>query len=173
MPSDAYTFDKNGMRRAVDSIRHTEQDRQLRRGLRDVPTIPVHRGLRMAVIDSATPTATVDTNGDPVQWDYEITEVEKTGAGYAVSAWSSIEGGYSGPAFHMAEAVNSASDPQGNGVDHSGADYPEGFTMQPLPVGLPVPVTTVQVTEEGESPVLEYWILPIPNGEDGTCEAEE
>lgn len=117
-------------------------------------------------IIGATATGINDVNGNPVQWKYEAFEVYKAVAGYG--GW--VQFGWTGDAFNMAEDSNSATGRQpSNGVDHGGTDYPAGFAMQPIQIGVIVPAIIIPVGPAG-SVVEEAWFWPIPNGEDGTCD---
>jgi hypothetical protein len=121
--------------------------------------------VRTGKITSSADTGIDDANSNPVQWKYQLREVMKNAKGY--DAWVDVEsGGYVGDAFNMAEDNNSTSGEQGNGVDHDGDDYPEGFDMSAIPDDTLVTFIFVPVED-----TFEAWIINVPNGEDGTCAA--
>ena len=104
------------------------------------------------------------------KWTYRFTRLEKTSPGY--DGWTDLVPEFSRTAYNSAEDQNTASGVQGNGVDVSGADFPAGFSYQPLPVGLRVWVEEVSFGDAANKiEVTEYWIKNFPNGIDGTCEA--
>jgi len=125
--------------------------------------------ISFATITSSAATGVNDAAGNPVQWTYQIQEAFKHLTGYQSSAWASLTSGYSGTAYHLAEFGNLGTGRQMNGVDHGGADYPAGFEMRPLQDGAVVPFVMFGMMSEGSSATVEAWILPMMNGEDGTC----
>ena len=119
--------------------------------------------------------ATIDDSaamdGEDNRWDYGWTEVEKATAG-ASGTWSAPTSGRSGtttstPAWNFIETINDDAGVQGNGVDIDGADFPAGFSVQPVPDN-----TLVRMHEVIVDGTTEYW-FQYENGIDGTCEAEE
>jgi len=125
---------------------------------------------------AATATGINDANANPVQWTYEIHEVEKTATGYTSTTetkWSVLDSGIgfrTTSGYSMAEDGNTTAGRQRDGVDHDGTDYPPGFQMQPLQVGSIVPFVLFIVPSPSTGVYAEEaWILPWPNGEDGTC----
>lgn len=109
------------------------------------------------------------------KWVHSWTQVELDSSGddYVVS------GGLSGTttsnfARNLLEVNNTASGVQGNSVNNAGADYPAGFSLQPIGGGTGgVPGNTVVVwlrnivTKEGGR----AWVFDTPNADDGTCGA--
>lgn len=125
--------------------------------------------IRFAKIVSSTDTGVDDGQSNPVQWTYEIAEVYKALTGYQANAWVTLDDGYSGTAYHFAEYGNDGTGTQINGVDHDGTLYSgTGFAMQPLQDNAIVPFITFGVGS-GSSVVVEAWILPMLNAEDGEC----
>lgn len=99
------------------------------------------------------------------QYTYEIEKIEKTTAGYG--GWTAIAGDWTGTAYNRSEDINAATGKLGNGATAENLDTDDfTFTMQPLPVGLPVIVEPVRLT----TGVTEYWIVGDPNGIDGSCD---
>ena len=103
------------------------------------------------------------------RWKYSWKEVVKTSTGHGGGAWTF--GTRSGttatdPARNFVEVMNSGTGVQGNGVDLSGADFPAGFSIQPVPAErILVRMMPVVVVGAG---VIEYW-FSYENGIDGTC----
>lgn len=113
-------------------------------------------------IDSSTPTGINDARGNPVQWTYAVTQVIKRLNGYGNNVWDEMPGGYIGDAHNFCENGNTGVGRQDNGVDHDGADYPDGFAM--IPIQGVVPGRFI-VSAEG---ITEAWFDRV-NSEDGLC----
>lgn len=132
---------------------------ELRRSLSGTP------GLTFAgfcQIESQTDTGIVDARGNPVQWLYSITQVQKGGPGYGDAAWDDVVNGYVGNARNMCENGNTGIGVQDNGVNFDAADFPDGFEMIPLRGTLPFFLMT---NEDGST---EAW-LDRCNAVDGPC----
>lgn len=113
-------------------------------------------------IESQTDTGIVDARGNPVQWLYSITQVQKGGPGYGDAAWDDVVNGYVGNARNMCENGNTGIGVQDNGVNFDAADFPDGFEMIPLRGTLPFFLMT---NEDGST---EAW-LDRCNAVDGPC----
>ena len=104
------------------------------------------------------------------RWTYSWKAIYKATAGYG--GWSDLAIAVTGSnnAFNTIENMNTASDAksptvQGNGVDIDGADFPDGFEIQPAPIHAIVRMYPVNV-----GTTVEYW-FSYENGIDGTCAA--
>ena len=152
---------------------------QITGGIRELRGVPgnlvggqlaqTRRGTRYerfgTIISATAVVGTEDTNSNPTQWTYTLSEVIKTSEGYG--GWSVPDAGhYQGPAFNMFEDGNTGVGLQMNGVDHDGDDYPPGFMMQPIPVNAIVKFHLVMFVDGP----AEAW-FSVPNSEDGTCAA--
>ena len=109
----------------------------------------------------------VDDSANAVQWTYTVTQVHKANAGYG--GWRNKLGGYVGTAYNLLEDGNGTGQ-QDNGVDHGGADYPAGFSLQSLVIGslhagLWLRTADAELASTGTA---EVWLFGH-NAEDGTC----
>jgi len=111
-------------------------------------------------VDTAAATSVLDTNDNPVQWTYEVTEYAKSGAGYG--QWSEMEGGFSGNAFNIIEDQNDGTGVQGHGINHD--EISAGFNMSPVPVGTILIATVLTNPDDGS----ECWFSYV-NNVDGAC----
>lgn len=150
------------LKRDVDQLK-AEIQRTPKREMNVVSTL-----IRWGKVGAATATGVNDATPNPVQWSYAIVEVVKVKTGYQADAWSTLTNGFSGTAYSLAEYGNDGTGRQMNGIDHDGADYPSGFKMRELQVGAIVPFIFIPAVQSNVL-TLEAWILPWPNGEDGTC----
>lgn len=97
-------------------------------------------------------------------WVYQFEEVQHTGTGYdaeylGTSQWTHV--GRVGIARNTCENDNAAEGLQGNGVDVD--NLPEGFSIQPVPVG-----AIVILYQVGTGDAARYW-FSYENGVDGAC----
>ena len=116
--------------------------------------------LRYFRIDSYTSTGVLDVNSNPVQWTYEVTEMRKSGVGYA--AWVVKLSGWSGVADNFLEDANDGTGRQQSGVDHD-AVSPD-WEMQPIQISSIHPAVFVRVPYGNPD---ECWLVPF-RGEDGS-----
>lgn len=93
--------------------------------------------------------------------------------------WFATKGGYKGRAYNMIENMNDGESIEGHGVDVGQEDYPDGFSVMPIAVGVIAPAWLVSfstVPRGGRHNAfyprrhLEAWFC-IPNVDDGTCES--
>lgn len=100
------------------------------------------------------------------RWRYAWTEQERSTDGFA-----DLTGGRSGTtsssyAINSVEANNDGIGTQGNSIDIDGADFPAGFSMQPVE-GDPV----VRMYKEYDASGTAFYTFAYVNAVDGTCEA--
>ena len=102
------------------------------------------------------------------RWFYKVTRAYKAQPGYGAGKWAAIPGAPQFDAFHSKEAANGTTGLLGNGVTvenlHPNPTNPT-ITPRPLSNGFPV-FCRWEPLADG---TLELWILPDPNGIDGTC----
>ena len=99
----------------------------------------------------------------PGQWDYTVSQVHKTSAGYG--GWAVVSTGLVNVAgYNSFEDINDGTGIEGNGIDFSGVDFPAGFDMMPVPINSIVWGTVVYTT----GLVREVWFSFV-NAVDGTC----
>lgn len=108
------------------------------------------------------------------RWWYGCEEVYKVaGAGY--DFWFSRNGGFVGRAYNMIENMNDGLTVEGHGVNIGGDDYPDGFSVMPVAIGVIVPAWLISVNKQvgnrlPSKSFLEAWFC-VPNTDDGTCES--
>lgn len=112
------------------------------------------------------------TTHEPVgaaKWRYGFVEVYKIDGGYA--GWIERPNGRTsetvGLLYNVAEAFNPDN---GDGIVGAGYDttnFPEGWTLRPVPIGRLVLIAVVTIGDGSK----EYWI-DVPNVVDGTCAPE-
>lgn len=95
------------------------------------------------------------------RWSYAFDEVELSAAGYA--SWATRTGGTSGTARNLSELGNASG--VAGGVDTGGADYPAGFSAQPVASGTVVMMHPIRAGDG----TLTYWFEHGPTAHDGTC----
>lgn len=101
------------------------------------------------------------------KWRYAWTEMYQSGA----ETYSTLTGGRSGTtstgyATNSKERSNTGSGVEGHGVDVDGADYPAGFSVQPIQGNPIVWMRQTQLT----ATTWAYAFTDV-NADDGTCEA--
>ena len=113
-------------------------------------------------VDSSGSAATGvnDTNGNPVQWKYTVTEQVKNAAGYG--GWTDKDGGFTGTAYNLIEDANDGSGMQSHGINHDNIN--SGFNMSPIPDGT---MLRAQLLRTAGS-TLEAWVSYV-NNVDGDC----
>ena len=109
----------------------------------------------------------ISTNRWKMAWT-EVVRTSTTGFG-APSGRTALSGTATGdPVINSVEANNAATGVQGNGVDVDGADYPAGFSQQPISRD---GKTVVKIYRQRLSDGTMVWTTTQPNADDGTCEA--
>lgn len=131
------------------------------------------RQVRLFRIVDVKCTGVRDTRGNCVAWEYGVSEIEKAGRGYGT--WRPIVAEVArARAYNCLEDGNTGIGRQANGVDHDGRDYPDGFAMQPCPVGAIVQGVRVDAptgsADATRQTLPEVWFM-YPNAEDGVCRA--
>ena len=116
-----------------------------------------------------------DTNGNPTQWTYNVSEVRKLRPGYGGWASKSVTTGFhTTRAYALYEDTNGVSGTgvqPSTGINHD-SNYPTGFKMIPLQLGQVYPGFLVH-SGVGANPVadpqaIEVWLIG-PEGEQGPC----
>lgn len=111
-------------------------------------------------------TDSLEIDGENNRWQYGWIEQRRTATG-----WEDLPDGRTGTtdtrfALNMTEANNGATGIMGNSIDHDGADYPAGFSLQPVRGS---PVVRMYVSTDVDGNVA--YDFEYVNAEDGTCEA--
>jgi hypothetical protein len=129
-------------------------------GGKDADTVPV--ALRYWKITSSNSTGVEDSNSNPVQWTYAVTEVRKLTVGYG--GWSVKDEDVSYTGYNFLEDANTGVGRQQNGINHDG-DYPPNYQMYPLQDDSIHPGVFLVEQSNGD---IEVWLMPY-SAEDGTC----
>lgn len=166
---------KQTMERILKATRRIE-------GLPTDAFLPARRrgGIRyfLARIDAFAPLATN-------RWKYAFTQVgldsNRDLFETIDGAQETVEGNY---AINIHELQNTATGVQGNSVNQSGEDYPDGFEMQPVGGRQNFTVGQFGYDQIGNNVVVQMWtttddlgdivyLFEYSNADDGTCTAPE